>query len=82
MNFKKKTTFKNRKINLVTRFVVKFDTYFSLFTITFDRKITLMQCLRHYNRDFKLFLMIYYMPDFDNRARNDVRLIFACAKIG
>ena len=25
--------------------------------------------------------MIYYMPDFDNRERNDDRLKFACAEI-
>ena len=31
--------------------------------------------------NFKIFPMIYYMPDSDNRARNDDHLKFVCAEI-
>ena len=50
---------------------------FTPLAITFDKKITLMQCLWYQKLDFKIFPMIYYMPNSDNRAKNNKRLKFA-----
>ena len=47
----------------------------------FDRKFTLLQCLRHQNLHFKIFLMIYYIPNSDKPVGNDDCLKFACAEI-
>jgi hypothetical protein len=50
---------------------------FILLAITFYRKIVLVQGLRHSKIDFKSFPTTYYMPNSNNRARNDNRLKFA-----
>ena len=47
-----------------------------LLGITFDRKIALMQGLRHWKLDFKSFPTVYYMLNSDNRVRNNNRLKF------
>ena len=49
----------------------------TLLAITFDRKIALMQGLRHWKLDFKSFPTVYYMSNYDKRARNDDSLKFA-----
>ena len=49
----------------------------TLLVITFDMKIVLMQILRQWKLDFKSFPMVYYMPNSNNRERNDDHLKLA-----
>ena len=49
----------------------------TLLVITFDRKILLIQGLRPWKLDVKSFPTVYYMPNSENRTRNDDCLKFA-----
>ena len=68
---------KSRRVFIMQKFWGEIWYMSNLLIITFDRKIILLQLLRYWKLDFKSILTIYYMPNFDNRARNDVRLKFA-----
>ena len=60
---------------------VKIWYMLTLLAITLNRKFILLQCLQHQNLDFKIFPMIYHMPNLDNWVRNNDRLKFVCAEI-
>ena len=49
----------------------------TLLSITFYKKIVLIQGFRHWKLDFKSFPTVYYMPNSDNRSKNNDRLKFA-----
>ena len=78
MNYKKKIKSENKPSHT---FCTENSYIFTLLAIIFDRKFTLVQRLQHQKLEFKSFLMIYYIPTYDNRARNDYRLNFACVEI-
>ena len=69
--FYKENEQKSRRVFMMKKFWGEIWYISTLLKITFDRKIPLMQVLRHWNLDFKSFPTIYYMPNSDNRARND-----------
>ena len=75
--FYKENEKKSKRVFIMQKFWGEIWYMSTLLVITFDRKIALMQGLWHWKLDFNNFPMVYYMPNFDNRARNDDCLNFA-----
>ena len=75
--FYNKNEQKGRRVFIMQKFWGKIWYMSTLLAITFDRKISLMQGLRHWKLDIKTFSTVYYMSNSDYRERNEDQLKFA-----
>ena len=67
--FYKENEQKSRRVLIMQKFWSEIWYMSTLLAITFDRKIALMQGLRHWKLDFKSFPTVYYMPNSKNEQK-------------